>query len=549
MAGIVHLLPNGQQQFCDNNGDPLAGGFVYHYVPGTTTPSTTWVDQGLTTANTNPIKLDAGGRATIWGNTSYRQLLTDSLGNTVWDQITGDGALNNLVLVNPTITGGTITGTNISGGTITASIGPSIVTADGPNPNPPLNNPTQGARTVAAFVGSFVDARNFLGNGGAALRATSDDSSIIQAAINYAQSIGGATVYLGPGPLKIPAGSGVNWPNSAAGVNLKGDGALTTLITVTGNLTSNVFSIVSGAPQSCGIYDLGITCIGSGTFGSLIQFENTHISRVENVFMVGGFNIGIAISGGANQSVAIIRDVNSDASGAATTAISLGNDPAGSVSGVTIDTCNLVSGEFGVAIGTGTGLYISNSTVFSVINNGITVGPPTAQSASTINIVNCQLNSCGQSGIDIGGSGGTSQFVSISDTSVSNCNIGVATRAGAGVTGNISMTGCNIFGNALSGISGIGTSALAISSCILIGNGTASSGLYSAIDIENGLHCAILGNSIAAAGSGQQSFGIFLGGTTDYCTVVGNTTSGGAAGSIGDSSSGTHNVKANNTGT
>ena len=84
------LLPNAQQQFLDFNGAPLAGGFVYMYVPGTTTPSTTWQNQALTVANTNPIQLDAAGEARIWSNgtTSYRQVVTKSDGSLVWDQVT-----------------------------------------------------------------------------------------------------------------------------------------------------------------------------------------------------------------------------------------------------------------------------------------------------------------------------------------------------------------------------------------------------------------------------------------------------------------------------
>ncbi len=35
-------IPNGRQQFFDNNGNPLAGGFVYTYIPGTTTPVNTY---------------------------------------------------------------------------------------------------------------------------------------------------------------------------------------------------------------------------------------------------------------------------------------------------------------------------------------------------------------------------------------------------------------------------------------------------------------------------------------------------------------------------
>lgn len=87
------LLPNGEQQFFDLTGAPLAGGLVHTYVPGTTTPKTTWVDQGETTANTNPIVLDSLGRCVIWGSGTYRQLVTDSVGNLIWDALTSDGGL------------------------------------------------------------------------------------------------------------------------------------------------------------------------------------------------------------------------------------------------------------------------------------------------------------------------------------------------------------------------------------------------------------------------------------------------------------------------
>ncbi len=82
------LLPNASQQFCDSNGQPLAGGLVYFYVPGTSTPKNTWQDQGLTVLNVNPVVLNSAGRAIIWGSGSYRQLVTDVNGNSIWDQIT-----------------------------------------------------------------------------------------------------------------------------------------------------------------------------------------------------------------------------------------------------------------------------------------------------------------------------------------------------------------------------------------------------------------------------------------------------------------------------
>lgn len=82
------LLPNGEQQFIDGNGVPYAGGSVYFYIPNTATPKNTWQNSGETILNTNPVILDAAGRAIIYGDGDYRQVLQDSLGNTVWDQLT-----------------------------------------------------------------------------------------------------------------------------------------------------------------------------------------------------------------------------------------------------------------------------------------------------------------------------------------------------------------------------------------------------------------------------------------------------------------------------
>lgn len=81
--------PNGEQTFVDPNGDPYAGGQVFSYIPGTTTPSPTYTDQTLSVANPNPITLDAAGRCIMWTDLFTRQVVHDMYGNLVWDQPTG----------------------------------------------------------------------------------------------------------------------------------------------------------------------------------------------------------------------------------------------------------------------------------------------------------------------------------------------------------------------------------------------------------------------------------------------------------------------------
>lgn len=87
------LLQNGEQTFFDDNGIPLALGEVYFYIPNTSTPKDTWQDAGGSTLNTNPVTLDAAGRAIIYGEGSYRQVVKDVDGNLIWDQLTASTAL------------------------------------------------------------------------------------------------------------------------------------------------------------------------------------------------------------------------------------------------------------------------------------------------------------------------------------------------------------------------------------------------------------------------------------------------------------------------
>lgn len=67
------------KQFLDANGDPLSGGKLYSYAAGTTTPLVTYSNAAGTTPNTNPVVLDAAGRATVYlGNANYKFRIDDS---------------------------------------------------------------------------------------------------------------------------------------------------------------------------------------------------------------------------------------------------------------------------------------------------------------------------------------------------------------------------------------------------------------------------------------------------------------------------------------
>lgn len=80
------LMPNPDIQYLDENGAPYAGGFLFAYLAGTTTPTPTYTDAGLTVPHTNPIVLDSAGRAgaVFLAALSYKFVLQDANSVTIW---------------------------------------------------------------------------------------------------------------------------------------------------------------------------------------------------------------------------------------------------------------------------------------------------------------------------------------------------------------------------------------------------------------------------------------------------------------------------------
>lgn len=69
--------------FADSNGLPLAGGKIYTYIAGTTTPQASYTDSTGGTPLSNPVILDSAGRAQIWLSGTYKIVVKDSLDNTI----------------------------------------------------------------------------------------------------------------------------------------------------------------------------------------------------------------------------------------------------------------------------------------------------------------------------------------------------------------------------------------------------------------------------------------------------------------------------------
>ena len=89
MARYTNPVP----QYLDGSGDPIVNGKLTFYKSGTTSPLITYADNLLSTPNTNPVLLDAAGRApNIFFDgaarvvCTYDDLLTGELGKQLFDK-------------------------------------------------------------------------------------------------------------------------------------------------------------------------------------------------------------------------------------------------------------------------------------------------------------------------------------------------------------------------------------------------------------------------------------------------------------------------------
>ncbi len=106
---MTTLSPVAKMQFLDATGAPLAGGLVYTYAAGTTTPLATYTDSGGGTANSNPIVLDSRGEANIWlSATTYKFKLCDSTNTEIW---TVDNIASPISSVSPVFGGNVVIST------------------------------------------------------------------------------------------------------------------------------------------------------------------------------------------------------------------------------------------------------------------------------------------------------------------------------------------------------------------------------------------------------------------------------------------------------
>lgn len=122
------LMPNPRIQFADANGKPLAGGQIFTYAAGTSTPQAAYTDSTGATALPNPVVLDAGGFASIWLSSANYKIVAEDVNNVVQWTVDNVSAVSQTELQGTNsfsslaVSGNTTIGGNLAvSGTITAA--------------------------------------------------------------------------------------------------------------------------------------------------------------------------------------------------------------------------------------------------------------------------------------------------------------------------------------------------------------------------------------------------------------------------------------------
>ena len=303
MAVSLSQYAGAGAQFFDNNGNPLAGGLIYTYAAGTTTPAATYTTYTGGTANANPIVLDSAGRtpAQIWltSGSSYKFVLQTSLGVTIKtdDNIFASFELAKEIGIAVGLGAGSVA-TNIAVGdtALDSNTTGANNTAVGYNA---LTSNTDGIQNVA--VGSqALDANT----GGDYNVAVGYDSLSAATTANYNTAIGyralnvnnsTGNVAVGASALLFSTGAnnvaiGYDAANSYTGSDVVaiGSNALSSLTSGSGNTavgTEALFSNLSGTNN---------TAVGNRALDAVDSSNNTAI---------GASALGAATSGNGNTAI------------------------------------------------------------------------------------------------------------------------------------------------------------------------------------------------------------------------------------------------------
>ena len=372
MAVNLSLFAGAGAQFFDNNAVPLAGGLIYTYLAGTSTPASTFTSSTGLIAHTNPIVLNAAGRVPtgeIWLTTStnYKFVLYTSASVLIasYDNISGANDFASIYAA--------------FANTADPTLGDALVGFRQSNASGNLANAV--GRTVHTKLQESVSVKDFgaVGDG-----SNNDTSAFISAIASVTAS--GARLYVPEGIYIITSTLTVSGQ-----LNLYGDGIINTIIKASGNFSA-VFTFSASAAY-CLFANLSIRSDSSTTSCVIVQ-RPAVVIRFYSVEFYGDKSGDLVYSNGDNLEFEScswylgIRDtnaVNLDCFnqntgflncriGGLGTGIIISNNfaPASRVEGTRIDNCYFINtGPYNILLGNSLLTAISNCVLDQATNTSL----------------------------------------------------------------------------------------------------------------------------------------------------------------------------------
>lgn len=480
---MATLTPSAKQQFFDANGNPLAGGKLYTYAAGTTTPLATYTDSSGGTPNTNPVILDSRGEASIWlGVASYKLKLTTAANVEIW-------TVDNIVSASVQA----LANLSESGGSALVGYLPAGTGAV--------------ATTVQAKLRETVSVKDF----GAVGDGITNDTAAIQAAINASYNktlLIPYGTYLVTGDTLAAAGSIRMMGDAGAVLKLKTSANSDYLLSLNSAADDFVFDNIT--------FDVNQPTSDAWT-NTLVQ-----ISAASRVRFIGCKFINSASSafgGTANNGYGIYL--------------------LGAYDNICVEDCYFERHKYGVITepsSTGKDITVRNSSFFEMAGDGVEINVPTG-SCDNVLVDGCTFRSLGSNstarGFGVGASGAVGSTITdlmVTNSSFYACDnqaIHVEDGCKRVVLSHNYIQGCGAaaatsFGSGIYVAASVASNR-AISDVIIDGNvivGAAGSdyGIFVAgAYVLNGL--AVINNSVSATGNGP---GIVINSANAQATVNNN---------------------------
>ena len=290
MTVNLSMFAGAGAQFFDNNGVPLAGGLIYTYLAGTTTPAATYTSSTGLIAHSNPIVLNAAGRIAtgeIWltQGVSYKFILYTSANVLIGSYDNVSGVFDSQQLSNttdPTL-GDALVGFRQSNavGNLTGAIG----------------------RTVHQKLQESVSVKDF----GAVGDGVTNDTAAINAAIESVFSQGGGTVYVPEGEYALGTSGSFFAVILRANVWLKGAGTAGTILKLLPNANSRNVQFKEGE-HNMQLTDMtldGNKLNQTNTGLIALRMQGNHNVLVSNVRVTNSsaYGLGVAFTVGVEENI------------------------------------------------------------------------------------------------------------------------------------------------------------------------------------------------------------------------------------------------------